>query len=376
MKYFIVAGEASGDLHGSNLMAELKKLDPTAEFVFFGGDLMAAQGGQMLKHYREMAFMGFITVVKNLKAVLRNLSDCRQALKEEHPDCLILIDYPGFNLRIARYAKTTLNLPVHYYVSPQIWAWKEGRIKQIRKYIDKLYCILPFEVDFYRKHRYEVTYVGSPVVDAVASHPHKNEGFGRFIQANNLPPYPVIALLCGSRKAEISANLPLMLESTKHLTDYQLLIAGAPGIDASFYEPFTEGYQATVLQGQTYRILQQASAALVTSGTATLETALFRVPQACCYHVKGGRVIYAFYKWLIHVDYISLVNLIAGKRVIKELVAHLFTVESARKEIDRLLFKPECRSKMLKRYDRLINKLGDPGASARTASAIYQSLTR
>lgn len=374
MKYFIIAGEASGDLHGSNLMREIKEKDPQADFLFFGGDLMQAQGGRLIKHYKEMAFMGFITVVRNIRAVLRNFDLCYRELESYKPDCVILIDYPGFNLRVARYVKKKFKLPVYYYVSPQIWAWKEGRIKQIKKYIDKLYCILPFEVKFYKKHRYEAHYVGSPVVDAVESHPHRAEGFGKFIQANALSTKPVVALLSGSRQQEIKDNLPIMLEATKHLTDHQLILAAAPGIEPAFYDSFIAPYNVKVLYGQTYRVLQNATAALVTSGTATLETSLFRVPQAVCYYVKGGKWAYRLYRMVIKVDYISLVNLIAEKKVVRELVAHKLSVESARKQIDKLLFDQTYRTKMLSDYERVIRKLGEPGASKRTATMICDDL--
>lgn len=372
MKYFIIAGEASGDLHGSNLMAEIKKQDTEAEFCFFGGDLMVAQGGTLLKHFREMAFMGFITVARNIRTVLRNLADCERAIAEYRPDCLILIDYPGFNLRIAKYAKEKLGLRTYYYVSPQLWAWKEGRIKTIRKYVDELYCILPFEVDFYKRHNYMAHYMGSPVVDAVENHSYHGEGFGHFAQEIGLSSDPIVALLCGSRRQEIKDNLPIMLEATKHLTDHQLIIAAAPGIEREYYDSFIKDYRVTILQGSTYRILEQASAALVTSGTATLETALFRVPQAVCYYVKGGKFVYSLYRMLIKVRYISLVNLIADERVVKELVAHKLTVESARKEINRLLFDNGYRAKMMKRYERIIQILGKSGASQRVAASIVE----
>ena len=276
MKYYLIAGEASGDLHASKLMNALKKEDPQAQFRFFGGDLMQAEGGTLVKHYSEMAYMGFIPVLLNIDKVLHNIRLCKSDIEEFHPDVLILVDYPGFNLRMAKFAKTRLNIPVHYYISPKIWAWKEYRIKDIKRYVDKMYSILPFEIPFYQKHLYQIDYVGNPTVDEMAVRPFADEKFDSFISENNLENKPIIALLAGSRKAEITANLPTMIDAASSFTDYQLVIAGAPGISPDFYHTFISGKRVSIVFEKTYRLLQQSSAALVTSGTATLETAILK----------------------------------------------------------------------------------------------------
>ena len=287
MKYYLIAGEASGDLHASKLMNALKKEDPQAQFRFFGGDLMQAEGGTLVKHYSEMAYMGFIPVLLNIDKVLHNIRLCKSDIEEFHPDVLILVDYPGFNLRMAKFAKTRLNIPVHYYISPKIWAWKEYRIKDIKRYVDKMYSILPFEIPFYQKHHYQIDYVGNPTVDEMAVRPFADEKFDSFISENNLENKPIIALLAGSRKAEITANLPTMIDAASSFTDYQLVIAGAPGISPDFYHTFISGKRVSIVFEKTYRLLQQSSAALVTSGTATLETAILKIPQVVCYKMGG-----------------------------------------------------------------------------------------
>jgi len=292
MKYYLIAGEASGDLHASKLMNALKKEDPQAQFRFFGGDLMQAEGGTLVKHYSEMAYMGFIPVLLNIDKVLHNIRLCKSDIEEFHPDVLILVDYPGFNLRMAKFAKTRLNIPVHYYISPKIWAWKEYRIKDIKRYVDKMYSILPFEIPFYQKHHYQIDYVGNPTVDEMAVRPFADEKFDSFISENNLENKPIIALLAGSRKAEITANLPTMIDAASSFTDYQLVIAGAPGISPDFYHTFISGKRVSIVFEKTYRLLQQSSAALVTSGTATLETAILKVPQVVCYKMGGGKIAY------------------------------------------------------------------------------------
>ncbi|SHE50506.1 lipid-A-disaccharide synthase [Dysgonomonas macrotermitis] len=376
MKYFLVAGEASGDLHASNLMASLKAKDTDADFRYFGGDLMQAQGGTLLKHYRELAFMGFIPVLLNLRIILRNMKKCREAIVEYEPDVVILIDYPGFNLKIAKYIKTRTAIPVHYYISPKVWAWKEYRVKSFKKYVDEMLCILPFEVEFFQKHNYKVDYVGNPTVDAIANYKEaaKADTFNTFLTDNNLEQKPVIALLAGSRKQEIKDNLPAMLEVTATFGNYQAVIAGAPGIDPEYYKAYVGKYSCKIIFDQTYRLLTYAEAALVTSGTATLETALFRTPQVVCYRTPVPKLTYWAFKNILHTPYISLVNLIAGKEVVKELFARFFTIKNIRHETDMLLNNTEYREKMLKEYDRIIGILGKPGASDKAAEIIIQKI--
>jgi len=376
MKYFLVAGEASGDLHGSNLMAALKKQDPQAEFCFFGGDLMQVQGGRLIKHYREMAFMGFIPVLLNLRTILRNMKTCEEEILKFQPDVLILIDYPGFNLKIAKYIKTHTKIPVYYYISPKVWAWKEYRVKSFKKYVDKMLSILPFEVDFYKKHDYKIDYVGNPVVDAVANFRQENKGdtFEKFISENGLADKPVISLLAGSRKQEIKDNLPSMLEAIKAFPGYQPVIAGAPGIDPEYYKAYIGDNKCEIVFGQTYRLLEYSEAALVTSGTATLETALFRVPQVVCYETPIPTVVYWVFKNVLHTKYISLVNLIADKTVVQELFSKFFSIDSIRAEADKILNDKVYRETMLTEYDRIIEILGRPGASGRAAKIIVESI--
>lgn len=371
MKYFLVVGEASGDLHASNLMKSLKAIDPEADFCFFGGDLMQAVGGTLLKHYRELAYMGFIPVLLNLRTIFRNMDICRKAIADYQPDVVILVDYPGFNLGIAKYVKTKLQIPVYYYISPKIWAWKEWRIRDIKKYVDRMLCILPFEVSFYNKHHFPVEYVGNPTVDAVANRSHADEPFEAFTSANQLSGKPIIALLAGSRKQEIKDNLPFMLEAIASYPDYQGVIAGAPGIDPAYYQKYLAGSDVKIVYGQTYRLLQQAQAALVTSGTATLETALFRLPQVVCYKTPIGKIVSFVWEHFFHVKYISLVNLIADKPVVKELFGASFSVPAIREELELLLNDSAYRNNMLKEYDGIIEKLGKPGASRQAAEAIF-----
>lgn len=375
MKYFLIAGEASGDLHGSNLMAALKKEDSNAEFHFFGGDLMQAQGGKLLKHYREMAFMGFIPVLMNLKTILANMKVCQQEIVKYQPDVVILIDYPGFNLKIAKYVKNHTSIPVHYYISPKVWAWKEYRVKSFKKYVDEMLCILPFEVDFFKKHNYEVDYVGNPTVDAVHAFKDKNAGdtFEQFVADNKLPNKPIIALLAGSRKQEIKDNLQPMIEAVKGFTDYQLVLAGAPSITPEYYQEFLDGSTSIVFD-QTYRVLSHAKVALVTSGTATLETALFEVPQVVCYKTFVPRLTYFVFKNLLTTEYISLVNLIANKTVVKELFAKFFSIESIREEVSQILYDKTYSGEMQKGYEQIIKILGSPGASQQAAKLIVKKI--
>jgi lipid-A-disaccharide synthase len=378
MKYFLVAGEASGDLHGSNLMAALKEQDRDAEFCFLGGDLMLAQGGKLVKHYREMAFMGFIPVLMNLRTILRNMRMCREEIIRFRPDALILIDYPGFNLKIAKYIKTHTQIPVYYYISPKVWAWKEYRVKSFKKYVDEMLSILPFEVDFYKKHNYRVHYVGNPVVDAVANFRNENteDSKEKFVAENKLENKPIIALLAGSRQQEIKDNLPDMLKSIEPFKNYQAVIAGAPGIEPEYYNKYTGGKACKIVFGQTYRLLEYAETALVTSGTATLETALFKVPQVVCYKTPAPKLAYWVFKNILHTKYISLVNLIAGRVVVQELFAKFFSVASIRSETDKLLNDNAYKSKMLADYNEISDILGKPGASERAAGIIVNKIKK
>lgn len=378
MKYFLIAGEASGDLHGSNLMAALKAKDPEAEFKCFGGDLMEAQGAVVLKHYKELAFMGFIPVLLNLRTILRNMKICQKAIMDYNPDVLILIDYPGFNLKIAKYISENSKIPVFYYISPKVWAWKEYRVKSFKKYVDEMFCILPFEVPYFKKHDYKVHYVGNPTVDAISAYKNKNEGDTKekFVADNQLGGKPIIALLAGSRKQEIKDNLPSMLASIKGLTDYQPVIAGAPGLEEEYYKEYIGDSNCRIVFGQTYRVLSHADVALVTSGTATLETALFRIPQVVCYRTPIPKVVSWYFKHMMTTPYISLVNLIAGKTVVQELFAKYFSVKAIQEETHKLLFDLTYRNKMLAEYDAIIHTLGSAGASAKAADKMIEILQK
>lgn len=375
MKYYLIAGEASGDLHASNLMAALKERDKDATFRFLGGDLMQAVGGTLVKHYREMAFMGFIPVLLNLRTILRNMKTCEQDIRSYQPDVVILIDYPGFNLKIAKYVKTKLQLPVYYYISPKIWAWKQYRIKDFRRYVDRMFCILPFETEFFRQLNYAVDYVGNPSVDSVthyeAQHP---ASLPAFIATEGLSGKPILALLAGSRRQEIKDNLPVMLEVAAAYPDYQPVIAGAPGIDPEYYATYTGNHPVAILFNKTYPLLQHSEAALVTSGTATLETSLFRVPQAVCYYTPAGKLASFIFRHFFHTKYISLVNLIAGREVVQELFGARFSKQQILDELGRILGNAAYRREMLDGYDEVIHILGKPGASGRTAELIYTSL--
>jgi lipid-A-disaccharide synthase len=380
MKYYLIAGEASGDLHASNLMQALKKEDPQARFRCFGGDLMRAAGGTLVKHYREMAHMGILPVLLHLRTILRNLQHCRRDLCAYAPDAVILIDYPGFNLRIARFVKTRLQIPVHYYISPKIWAWKRYRIRSLRRYIDHMYCILPFETGFYRSLHYPAHYVGNPSVDSVAAFLAAQKGKpDTFPSANGLSGKPILALLAGSRKAEIRQNLPLMLSVASRFPTHQPVIAGAPGLTPDDYRTLLPDHHNSpaikIVYNQTYPLLQHASVALVTSGTATLESALFRVPQAVCYYVAGGRLVNFVFERFFQVPYISLVNLIAGREVVQEFFGARFSYRQIRDELEKLIHNDLYRNKMLEGYDAVISTLGSPGASARTARLIVESLS-
>ena len=375
MKYFLIAGEASGDLHASNLMSALKEQDSYAEFRFLGGDLMQAVGGTLVKHYREMAFMGFIPVLLHLRTILNNMKACQEEIKRYQPDVVILIDYPGFNLKIAKFVKTQLNIPVYYYISPKIWAWKQYRIKDFRRYVDRMFCILPFEVDFFNKLNYPVDYVGNPSVDSVAFYKEQQAiKPNPFFQEERSDKRPIIALLAGSRRQEIKDNLPTMLDVAETYPTHQPIIAGAPGIESDYYQQYIGDKPVKILFGQTYDLLQHSDVALVTSGTATLETALFRVPQVVCYYVKAGKIASFIFRHFFHTPYISLVNLIAGREVVQELFGARFSRKQIEEELGRILYDKKYRDQMLQGYDEIIQVLGKPGASQRTASLIIQSL--
>ncbi|QEH43980.1 lipid-A-disaccharide synthase [Chitinophaga sp. XS-30] len=361
MKYYIIAGEASGDLHGSNLVKQIRLQDTSADIRCWGGDLMEQAGAEVVKHYRELAFMGFVEVIMNLRTIFSNLDFCKKDILQYKPDVLVLIDYPGFNLRIAEWAKLQ-GLKVVYYISPQVWAWKEGRVKKIRETVDKMLVILPFEKAFYRKWDFEVEYVGHPLIEAVKAEqeappaPHFSEK-------------PVIALLPGSRQQEVKKKLPVMLSMARYYPEYQFIMAQAPSLEDSFIQGFTNAYpNVSVVKGQTYQLLLQASAALVTSGTATLETALFGVPEVVCY--KGSPVSYFFAKYLIKVKYISLVNLIMDKPVVKELIQQDLTEENLLKELTLILKDNARRQQMKADYATLWTLLGDGTASRKAAEAI------
>lgn len=375
MKYFIIAGEASGDLHASNLMCELRKEDQSAEFCFLGGDLMQAQGGKMIRHYRKMAFMGFWGVLKNARKVLKNINDCKKAIVAFQPDVVILVDYPGFNLPMARFTKEKLKIPVYYYISPKIWAWKERRIKAIKEYVDVLFTIFPFETAFYGRHNYPVEYIGNPSVDSVSMRPNQQQTFKEFCLINKLPSKPIIALLAGSRKQEISACIPRMIKATQRFPEYQAVIAGAPGISPRYYRSILKDKKVKVVFDQTYELLQHAKAAVVNSGTATLEAALIGTPQVVVYNVYFGRFMMLLKDYFVKVKYISLVNLVAEKEVVKELMAHFFTVENVSKELDNILHDKVYHQNMLNEYALMKKSLGGPGAASRAAKKMVELLS-
>ena len=379
MKYYLIVGEASGDLHASNLMHALKQEDPEAEFRFFGGDLMSAVGGVCVKHYKDMAYMGFIPVLLHLRTIFRNMKQCKEDIVNWAPNVVILVDYPGFNLKIAEYLKKNTRIPVYYYISPKIWAWKEYRIKNIKRDVDELFSILPFEVDFFAGHHYPIHYVGNPCVDAVEHYRLENkEAFQGFINDIGGENKPIIALLAGSRKQEVKDNLPKMLQAAAPFTkEYQLVLAGAPGLDPNYYEGYIDkDIPVKIIFGQTYRLLQQADAALVTSGTATLETALFRVPQVVCYYTPVGKFISFLRRHILKVKFISLVNLVANQEVVRELVADTMTVANIRTELNAILNEKEYRKKMLSEYDRIIQILGPAGASEHAAREMVALLRK
>ena len=374
MKYYIIAGEASGDLHGSNLIREIRKLDNIADIRCWGGDLMEHAGAHLVKHYRDLAYMGFIEVVMNLRTIMKNLKFCKQDILQFKPDVIILIDYPGFNLRIAEWAKHQ-HIKVAYYISPQVWAWKENRVKQIRKNVDKMLVILPFEKDFYKKRSFDVEYVGHPLADVVESAQNDIEPLPNTL-ASPLNEPNIIALLPGSRAQEVTKKLPVMLEVSRAFPDYRFIIAKAPSLDDRFYEQLMEPYKnVRSIRNKTYQLLLHAKAALVTSGTATLETALFGVPQVVCY--KGSNISYQIAKRLIKVKYISLVNLIMDKEVVKELIQNEMNVQNVTTELRRVLKVRDTIIRMKRDYADLKKLLSEGGnASEKAAKSIVQMIRR
>lgn len=369
MKYYIIAGEASGDLHGSNLIKSIKEYDSSANIRCWGGDLMEQAGGTLVKHYRDLAFMGFAEVLVNLRTIFKNINFCKNDIKKFRPDAIVFIDYPGFNMRIAKWAKE-LGIPTHYYISPQIWAWKENRIKAIKRDVDFMYVILPFEKDFYeKKHHYSVEFVGHPLIDAIQN--RKNIERKEFLKEHCLEDKPIIALLPGSRKQEISKMLNIMLSVSEEFPEFQFVIAGAPGQEFDFYKPFLKKQHVHYVNNKTYDLLANSYAALVTSGTATLETALFKVPEVVCY--KGNWFSYQIAKRIITLKYISLVNLIMDKEVVKELIQDELNAKNLKNELQKLL-EPKHRDEILISYNSLELKLGGVGASQKTAQLIINSL--
>ena len=378
MKYYIIVGEASGDLHASHLMQALSDRDPDADFRFFGGDLMTGVGGTRVRHYRDLAYMGFIPVLLHLRAISKNMKMCKRDVLRWNPDALILVDYPGFNLDIAKYVHRHSDIPVYYYISPKIWAWKEYRIKNIKRDVDEMFSILPFEKDFYeKKHNYPIHYVGNPTATEVEEFRNNYEETPeQFRERHNLDERPIIALLAGSRKQEIKDNLPTMLNAAdENSRDYQLVLAGAPGIDRRYYDDFISDYPVRIVENETFALLMNSTAALVTSGTATLETALFRVPQVVCYETPLPAFIGYMRKKVIKVPYISLVNLIANEEVVPELVANTFTKENLRANLRSILPGGDGREKMLSGYERMANILGHNNAPDE-AARIMLSLLR
>ncbi len=386
MKYYIIVGEASGDLHASHLMQALKKYDAEADFRFFGGDNMAAVGGTRVRHYKDLAYMGFIPVLLHLRTIFRNMDFCKKDITAWQPDAVILVDYPGFNLKIAKYLRTShlsshssllsFRPSIYYYISPKLWAWKEYRIKNIKRDVDELFSILPFEVPFFeKKHNYPIHYVGNPTADEVrAFRTDYKETFDDFCKRQGLENKPIIALLAGSRKQEIKDNLPAMIEASENFSDYQLVLAGAPSIEKDYYDKFLEGKNVKFVDNETYALLSHSAAALVTSGTATLETALFNVPQVVCYETPVPRLIRFAFNHIIKVKYISLVNLIADDEVVPELMADRFTVDNIRTSLETILPGGKGREKMLTAYKEVSNRLGDLVAPDNAARQMVEML--
>lgn len=379
MKYYLIVGEASGDLHASRLMRSLKKYDELAEFRFFGGDLMAAEGGTRVKHYKELAYMGFVPVLLHLGTIFSNMKRCKEDIVVWKPDVVILVDYPGFNLNIAKFLKKNTLIPVYYYISPKIWAWKEWRIKSIKRDVSEMFSILPFEVPFYeQKHKYPVHYVGNPTAQEVAEfRAGYHQTYEEFCRENNLDSRkPIIALLAGSRLQEIKDNLPAMIEVAERFEDYQMVLAGAPSIEDEYYDKFLEGTPVRVVKNKTYQLLSHTTAALVTSGTATLETALFNVPQVVCYETPLPKLIRFAFNHVLKVDYISLVNLVANKEVVPEMFADKFTIDGIANELYKIMPGQPARERMLAGYQEVLRELGSKVAPDEAASIMVDLLRK
>lgn len=375
MRYYVIAGEASGDLHASNLIRGLRSQDPEAEVRGWGGDLMQEAGCEIVRHYKDTAIMGFVAVLKNLKKLKGNIRACCEDIQTWKPDVVILVDYAGFNLRIARFAKC-IGIRVFYYISPKLWAWNTGRVKQIRKNVDRMYVIFPFETDFYKKYNYKVQYAGNPLVDAIHDRPFQNETFPDFVQLNGLSGRPIIALLAGSRVQELKFVLPQMLKMVRYFPDFEFVIAGAPSMKDSDYAAYVGDMGVKIIYGQTYRLVKQATAALVTSGTATLETALLKTPQVVCYSGEGGAFSYWLFKTVVKVKYISLVNLMLDREVVKELLMQKLNEKNLLAELSRIIYDEDVRQKMTADYEEIIERLGKPGASDRFAKLMIEDIER
>lgn len=369
----MIAGEASGDLHAAHLMGGIKIKDPEATFCFFGGDLMAAQGGKLLKHYREMAFMGFFTVLMNLGQIKKNFKLAEEKLIEFQPDVLILVDYPGFNLRMARFAKAH-KIRTFYYISPKIWAWRSDRVKWIKNYVDELFAIFPFEKDFYVKHKYKIRYVGNPTVDELAVRPNKDQTYLEFLDENGLEDRPIVALLAGSRRQEIKLILPVLLKVADMFPGYQFVLAGAPSISPELYSEIMQSHKIPVLFGKTYELLQQSTAALVASGTATLETAVINVPQVVCYIMELGWFTTLLKKFFLKIPWFSLVNLVMDKEIVKEFFQGKCTPDAVAGELRKILEDTSYREEMLQNYRLMLEKLGPPGCAERAAGEMVSLL--
>lgn len=379
MRYYLIVGEASGDLHASRLMRSLKKMDDLAEFRFFGGDLMAAEGGTRVKHYKELAYMGFVPVLLHLGTIFSNMKKCKEDIVKWNPDVVILVDYPGFNLNIAKFLKSNTNIPVYYYISPKIWAWKEWRIRSIKRDVAEMFSILPFEVPFYEnKHHYPIHYVGNPTAQEVSEfRAGYHQTYAEFCEENNLDKHrPILALLAGSRLQEIKDNLPAMIEVSERFEDYQIVLAGAPSIEDDYYEKFIKDTPVKIVKNKTYPLLAHSTVALVTSGTATLETALFDVPQVVCYETPVPKLIRFGFNHIIKVKYISLVNLIANKEIVKEMMADRFTVDGIANELYQILPGMPGRDKMLKEYQEVHRELGNSVAPDAAAALMYDLLLK
>ncbi len=373
MRYYVLAGEASGDLHASNLIKEISLIDPQAEFRGFGGDLMEKAGMIVLKHYRQLAFMGLVPVIMNIRTIQKNFRFCEQDMLQFNPDVLILVDYPGFNLRMAKFAKAN-GIRTFYYISPKIWAWKESRVHKVKAYVDEMFTILPFETEFYQKYNYEVNYVGNPLLDAILE---KKTGpdYHLFWTENNLPDKPILAVLPGSRKGEISVLLPTMLEAAAHFPEFQCIIAGAPNMGIEFYQPFMKSHSAPIIWNKTYEILIHSRAAIVSSGTATLETAILNVPQVVVYQMTPNWLFTPLKKFFLKTKWVSLVNIILGREAVVELIQSDFTLKNVISELNKILNDPENEKRMLADYREMMIKLGEPGASERAAGLMVKKLT-